>query len=166
VLLLLLLLLLLFRSYPCLPAHLLNLYVSFSAMSLSPMSKVGYMDSDGIKRGSAMNLPAAAAAAELEPLMAATARHDEKFALFQRLCPDATSWAYALLHASTACHAVVPLQAEHCWQISAAAAAAAAVLLLGQECMVSLSRFQHVSMLAVQQCLLTSGCHTRWPALV
>jgi hypothetical protein len=38
------------------PTHLLNLYVSFSAMSLSPMSKVGYMDREGMKRGSAMNL--------------------------------------------------------------------------------------------------------------
>jgi hypothetical protein len=51
-------------------AHLLNLYVSFSAMSLSPMSKVGYMDREGMKRGSAMNLhqhtheAAVAAAAE------------------------------------------------------------------------------------------------------
>jgi hypothetical protein len=44
--------------YPCPAAHLLNLYVSFSAMSLSPMSKVGYMDSEGMKRGSAMNLAA------------------------------------------------------------------------------------------------------------
>lgn len=39
-------------------AYLLNLYVSFSAMSLSPTSKVGYMDREGMKRGSAINLPA------------------------------------------------------------------------------------------------------------
>lgn len=39
-------------------AYLLNLYVSFSAMSLSPTSKVGYMDKEGMKRGSAINLPA------------------------------------------------------------------------------------------------------------
>jgi len=38
------------------PTYLLNLYVSFSAMSRSPMSNVGYMDSDGMNRGSAMNL--------------------------------------------------------------------------------------------------------------
>ena len=32
----------------------LNLYVIFSAMSLSPMSNVGYMDSEGMNRGSAI----------------------------------------------------------------------------------------------------------------
>lgn len=31
-------------------------YVSFSATSLSPTSKLGYMDRDGMKRGSATNL--------------------------------------------------------------------------------------------------------------
>lgn len=36
--------------------HLMNLYVIFSANSRSPMSKLGYMDSEGINRGSAMNL--------------------------------------------------------------------------------------------------------------
>ncbi len=37
-------------------AHLLKLYVIFSATSRSPMSNVGNMDSEGMKRGSAMNL--------------------------------------------------------------------------------------------------------------
>ena len=37
-------------------AHLLKLYVIFSATRRSPMSNVGNMDSDGINRGSAMNL--------------------------------------------------------------------------------------------------------------
>ena len=32
----------------------MNLYVIFSAMSLSPMSKTGYIDSDGMNRGSAI----------------------------------------------------------------------------------------------------------------
>lgn len=37
-------------------AHLKNLYVIFSANNLSPTSKLGYIDSEGINRGSAMNL--------------------------------------------------------------------------------------------------------------
>jgi hypothetical protein len=37
-------------------AHLEKRYVSFSATKRSPMSKLGYMDSDGMKRGSATNL--------------------------------------------------------------------------------------------------------------
>jgi hypothetical protein len=36
--------------------YLLNLYVSFSAINLSPISNVGYMDKEGMNRGSAMNL--------------------------------------------------------------------------------------------------------------
>jgi len=38
--------------------YLKNRYVTFSAMSLSPMSNVGYIDKEGMKRGSAMNLGA------------------------------------------------------------------------------------------------------------
>ena len=40
--------------------HLKKRYVTFSAMSRSPISKVGYMDREGMKRGSAMNLRGAA----------------------------------------------------------------------------------------------------------
>jgi hypothetical protein len=72
------------------------------------------MDSDGMKRGSAMNLPAAAAAAKLGPLLAAEARQEDN-CMLEVLCPVAGSGACPLLHASMACRTVsVPLQAVHC----------------------------------------------------
>jgi hypothetical protein len=37
-------------------SHRTNLYVSFSANSLSPTSNVGNIDREGMKRGSATNL--------------------------------------------------------------------------------------------------------------
>lgn len=48
-------------------AHRAKRYVIFSATSRSPTSYVGYMDSEGIKRGSATNLHRTALSRRADP---------------------------------------------------------------------------------------------------